>query len=198
VVAQAWTVWYGLNDPEHWFQLTAPTGILLFLPVPAVMVRWVLPAWTAVAVSINFAFLAAPVATYPLRAEEIALADRLHPNNPVLYFVSYPGRPYLGNFRMPDRRTLAMDEELLNRSGSFSAGLDTINTEIERTYRGGGRVLMADILDPLEWDAPWTSLLARHITREQLYNGLLASRTAVRLRDASCIKPWELRPTPSR
>lgn len=196
--AQAWTVWYGLNDPEHWFQLTAPTLVLLFLAVPARLVTWALSAWTALAVSVNLAFLALPVATYPLIAEETALASRLRPNDLVLYFVSYPGRPYLGNFRMPERRMFAVDEELLKRSASLSAGLDTINAQIAQTYQDGGRVLVADILDPLDWDAPWMSLLAKHVTKEQLYKGLLASRTAVPLEDAGGIKLWELHPGPGR
>jgi hypothetical protein len=190
--AQLWTIWYGLNDPEHWFLLTAPTIVLFLTTMPTTTVRVVLPAWTAIAIAANFALLAVPVATYPLATSEQKLASLLTSKDLLVHFVSYPGHPHVGFFVLPNVKTLAVDLKI-KESGDVNSTLQAIDIEIKRTLQDGGRVLVADILDPLEWDAPWMALLGQGVTKRRLEQALLHSRAVEKLDDVGGIKLWELR-----
>jgi hypothetical protein len=193
--AQTWTIWYGLNDPEHWFQLTAPTIVLFLTTMPAIAVRAILPAWAAIATAANFALLAVPVAVYPLAANEAKLAQMLGPKDLLVLFVSNPGRPHAGIFTMPAVRTLPVDVRIQESGATVDSVLQGIHTELQQTLQGGGRVLVADILDPYDWESPWMSLLGQGVTKKRLQQALLDSRSAQRLEDVGGIKLWELRPS---
>jgi hypothetical protein len=192
--AQTWTIWYGLNDPEHWFQLTAPTIVLFLTTMPAIAIRAILPAWAAIATAANFALLAAPVAAYPLAANEAKLAQMLGPKDLLVLFVSYPGRPHAGFFAMPGVKTLPVDLRLRESGAPVDSVLQGINAELQQTLQGGGRVLVADMLDPYDWEAPWMALLGQGVTKKRLEQALLDSRSAQRLENVGGIKLWELRP----
>ncbi len=191
--AQAWTIWYGLNDPEHWFQLTAPTIVLFLTLMPVAVVRWVLPAWAVVATAANLALLAVPVAIYPLARHEAELTRMLGPKDLLVYFASYPGRPYVGFYSLPGIHTFRVDVQLHAPGATVDGVLHDMEAELDQTLLQGGRVMVAGILDPLDWDAPWMDLLGRRLTKARLEQALLASRTAVRLPDLGGIRLWELR-----
>jgi hypothetical protein len=195
--AQAWTIWYGLNDPEHWFQLTAPTIVLFLILMPAGVVRLVLPAWTVIATAVNLALLAVPVATYPLARHEAELARMLGPNDLLVLFAAYPGRAYAGFYTMPDVHELPIDLWLREPDATVDGVFHKMDATVDQTLQAGGRVVVADILDPLDWEAPWMSLLGQGVTKERLDKALLASRTAVRLDDLGGLKLWELHRSPS-
>lgn len=192
--AQAWTIWYGLNDPEHWFQLSAPTILLFFLVMPAGVIRVVLPLWAVGATLANAALLAIPMATYPLARNEAELTQRLGPGDLLVLFVSYPGRPHAGFFNMPGVRTLAVDRELQQKEQPAEQTLKAIDQEIGRVLQAGGHVLVADILNPLDWEAPWMALLGQGVTKARVTSSLLDGRAALRLPDQGGIKLWDLRP----
>lgn len=191
--AQAWTIWYGLNDPEHWFQLTAPTIILFLTTMPAAVVRFGLPAWATVAAVANFSLLAIPVATYPVTRHSAELAAKLGPNDRLVAFGHYPGRPYVGFLDLRKLKVISVDLRLEEPGAVTDAVLAKIDGELTQTLSGGGHVLVADILDPLDWEAPWMSLLGRGVSKQRLQKALLEGRTAVRLDDVGGIKLWELR-----
>jgi hypothetical protein len=194
--AQTWTIWYGLNDPEHWFQLTAPTIVLFLTLMPAAVVRLVLPAWTVIATAANLALLAVPVATYPLARHEAELARMLGPNDLLVLFAAYPGRPYAGFYTMPDVHELPVDLWLREPGATVDGVFHKMDATVDQTLQAGGRVLVADILDPLEWEAPWMALLGQGITKDRLDKALLGSRTAARLDDLGGLKLWELHRSP--
>lgn len=191
--AQAWTIWYGLNDPEHWFQLTAPTIVLFLTLMPATIVRLVLPIWAVVAIAVNLTLLAVPVATYPLARHEAELARILGPKDLLVFFASYPGRPYAGFYTKPGAHMLPVDIRMRESGATVDGVLHDLNVEVDQTLRQGGRVVVADMLNPLDWEAPWMSLLAQGVTKARLEQALLKSRTAVRIEDIGGIKLWELR-----
>lgn len=193
--AQTWTIWYGLNDPEHWFQLTAPTIALFLITMPITVVRIGLPAWVLVATTANLALLAVPVATYPLSTHESTLARMLGPTDMLVSFASYPGRAYAGFYMLPNVRRLKLDVEIQDTGMSVENALKSIDSRIHETLQGNSRVLVADILDPLDWEAPWMSFLSRGVTKGRLAEALMNSRTAKRLDDVGGIKLWELKNT---
>lgn len=191
--AQAWTLWYGLNDPEHWFQLTAPTVVLFILLMPAGVVRWGLPAWAAIATAANLALLAVPVATYPLARHEAELGRMLHPGDLLVSFADYPGRAYVGMFILPDVRRFRIDLQLREPGATVQGTLEALHDDVEQTLQHGGRVLVADVLSSKGWEAPWMSLLSRGLTKPQLQDALLAGHVAQVPDDIGGIKLWELR-----
>ena len=195
--AQAWTIWYGLNDPEHWFQLTAPSIVLFLTLMPAGVVRLVLPVWAVVATIANLALLAVPVATYPLARHEAALARMLGPNDVLVLFAAYPGQPYAGFYSMPGVHEVRIDLWLAEPGVTVEDALHRMDATVNQTLQAGGRVLVADILNPLEWEAPWMSLLGRGVTKGRLYEALLDSRVAIRLPDVGGVKLWELHRSPA-
>lgn len=193
--AQAWTIYYGLNDPEHWFQLVAPTVILFVTLMPEGVVRFGLPAWTAVATAVNLALLAVPTATYPVARHEAEMARLLGQDGTLVMFAAYPGRAYAGFFDLPTDRLIRLDLTLGAPGTDADAALADVDREIATKLRTG-RVLVADVLDPYDWEAPWLKLLSRGVTKAQVRGALLASRQAVRLEDVGGIKVWELRASP--
>lgn len=193
VGAQAWTVWYGLNDPEHWFQLTAPTIVLFVVLMPAAVVRLVLPAWSLAVVVANLVLYAIPVATYPLVRHERELAQVVGPDNLLVLFRAYPGRASAAAFTMPGVRQYDVDTRLRAPGVTTKDAFIELDTTIGQTLQLGRRVLVADVLDPMDWEAPWSSLLGKGITKGQLEQVLLTSRSARRLEDIGGVKLWELK-----
>jgi hypothetical protein len=190
--AQAWTIWYGLNDPEHWFQLTAPTILLFLMVMPKRAVSVVLPLWAMIAAAANLTLLAIPMATYPLARHEIELAQRLGPDDLLVLFVAYPGRPHAGFFHLPGVRTLPVDVRLSESGKPANEALADIDAEIGKTLQAGGHVLVADILDSLDWEAPWMSLHGQDVTKREVEQALMHARISKRLPDQGGIKLWEL------
>ena len=191
--AQVWTLWYGLNDPEHWFQLTAPTIILFVTLMPARVVRWGLPAWAATATVANLALLAVPVATYPLVRYQAELSGMLRPADLLVSFADYPGHAYVGFFNLPDVRRFRIDTQLQASGATVQNTLNAMQDDVEQTLKNGGRVFVADVLSPTDWEAPWMALLGRGLTKPKLQGALLAGHTAQALNDIGGIKLWELR-----
>lgn len=197
VGAQVWTLWYGLNDPEHWFQLTGPTIILFLMTMPKVVVRLGLPTWAAAATLANFALLAIPVANYSVTRYSAELTGMVGPKDLLVTFAHYPGRPYPGFLDLKSLHSLPVDLRLEESGAVADVVLPRIDSELAETLQGGGRVFVADILDPLDWEAPWMSLLGRGVTKKKLEQSILHDRIAKRLADVGGIKIWQLQQNPA-
>lgn len=193
--AQAWSIWYGLNDPEHWFQLSAPIILLFLTLMPNWTVRSVFPAWTVLVIALNLVILAVPVASYPLAHHQSALARMLAPGDRLVMFTAYPGRPSTSFFHLPEEQTEQLDTMLLKATSSMPTVLDQIDADISRTLSQGGKVIVSDVFDSHDWEAPWMALLGLGVTKDRLYATLLHGRTATRLDDLGGIKLWQLRPS---
>ncbi len=188
--AQAWAGWYSLNDPEHWFALSAPTLLLFLLCVPRGAML-VVP-WAAAVLAINLALIGLPQACYPLLRHRAALLAAFTPGDLLVDFAAYPGHAYLGSFTLPGLRVLSIDAEL-EQDGGPQRALDGVARQVDATLAAGGRVVVFGVLDPDDWDAPWAVLTARGLGKPRLV-GFLHGRYAVRALPAIAEMPaWELR-----
>jgi hypothetical protein len=95
--AQAWSFFYSLNDPEHWFQQTVPTVLLFLTLFGQATVQLVLPLWAAGTLLFNLWAIAIPPASYPLLRYQAELHRDFGPKDLLIYFAAYPGGPYLGS-----------------------------------------------------------------------------------------------------
>ncbi len=191
--AQAWTIYYGLDDPEHWFQLTAPTLLLFVLLFPRIMPVWCLPTWSVLAVAANLAFVAVPVASYPLDRYQAEMQARFTPRDLVIAFAAFPGRPYGGVFDLPGVPQLKPDL-LLQQFPDTAAFFLAMQQQIDAAVARGGRVVVFDILDQDAWDAPWPALERRGITKPVLFGFFTSHYDVQPLGSMAELKAWELRP----
>ncbi len=165
--ALAWGSWYSLNDPEMWFQLTAPTILLFLLLFPRRLVRPLLPLWAAATLAVNLAVIAVPTAAYPFRRAGAELRAAFTPKDLLLDFAAYPGGAYLGFFNTPGVPRIAVDK-LYFADRDPTAFFAALRARIDGTLANGGRVIAFGVLDPRMWDAPWSLLAARGMPKARL------------------------------
>jgi hypothetical protein len=192
--AQTWTVYYGLNDPEHWFQLTVPTVILFLAALPPRFTRIALPPWAVLTVAVNVGMFGLPYAAYPLNRYEQALRRTFSANDLLISFAAYPGGPSLGFFDLPGVPGLMLDARL-SQSADVNAFFDGIDREIAAALARHGRVVViGNVLDPYDWNAPWADLPARGIGKQQLID-FFQSRYSVKPAGSIAeMKAWEILP----
>ncbi len=165
--ALAWGSWYSLNDPEMWFQLTAPTILLFLLLFPNRLVRPLLPLWAAATLAVNLAVIGVPTAAYPFRRAGAELRAAFTPKDLLLEFAAYPGGAYLGFFNTPGVPRIAVDK-LYFADRDPAAFFAALRTRIDATLTNGGRVIAFGVLDPRMWDAPWGLLAARGMPKARV------------------------------
>lgn len=165
--AQAWTIYYRLIDPEHWFQLTVPTVLLFLTLFPRRAIRLVLPPWAAITASVNLAVIGIPLATYPLARYQAQILQMFTPRDLVLLFGTYPGGPWVGYYRLPGTPFVKLDQ-LLAHSPDPDAFYRALAARIGQTLTNGGKVVAFDILDPDNWNAPWSELPREGVTKSDL------------------------------
>lgn len=165
--AQAWTIYYGLNDPEHWFQLAAPTIILFLLTFSQRSVKFILPFWAAGTLAANLAFFAIPQALYPLHRYEREIDGMYTRKDMLVYFATYPGTHYLGFFDLPAVQTLRIDQ-VLQDAHDPTAGFQEIRNRILTILDSGGKVIVYSILAPHDWNGGWASLKAHKISKSEV------------------------------
>lgn len=193
--AQAWTVYYGVDDPEHWFQLTAPTVLLFLLLFSSHLQRWLLPLWAGTAIAANLAFVAVPVALYPLDRYQTEMAAHFTSRDLVIDFMAFPGRPWGGLFKLPGVPRLEPDI-LLRDDPDRAALFAAMQQRIGDAFARGGHVYVFDILDPNAWEAPWPEMYRDHVGKPLLF-GFFASHYDIRyLGRMADVKTWELTPKP--
>lgn len=191
--AQAWTIYYDLNDSEHYFALTVPTLLLVALAFPPLAVRIVLPVATALIVATGLAYVGIPTATYPLKRYAQEIRAQLTPKDLVVGFAHYPGGAYVGFLDLPDVPRFRIDTtlELLHHSNAVLAEMEH---RIDATLARGGRVLVFDVLDPMEWNAPWSLLYRQGLTKPKLF-GFIAERYTIGPEQSMAeLKVWQLTP----
>ncbi len=191
--AQAWTIYYGLNDPEHWFQLTAPTLLLFLALFQRATTRLVMPLWAAGTLAVNLAVIGLPTVRYPLLRYQAELQARFTPNDLLLRFAPYPGGPYLGFFDLPGVPQLLLDQ-VLDRAGTTGAFFTQLGQAIDATLARGGRVFVVSALDPHDWNAPWADLPAHGLTKARLNNFLIAHYHVAAIGKLAELPTWQLTP----
>ncbi|MDE2005633.1 MAG: hypothetical protein KGI51_03625 [Rhodospirillales bacterium] len=191
--AQAWTIYYGLDDPEHWFQLTAPTLILFLTVVPDAAVTSLLPVWTVLAAAANLAFIALPVATYPLARYETELRREIAPRDLVINFAAFSGQAQGAMFALPGIARFEPDLAL-RTAPNPAAMLAVMRAAIDACFPRGGRVIVFDLLDRTDWNAPWPALYRAGITKPALRAFFTTNFALRRLPDFGGLKMWQVGP----
>jgi hypothetical protein len=189
--AFAWAVGYNLNDPEHWVNLTAPTLVLFATTFPLVVVGLALPVWATVTIAINLALFAIPTTTYPLRRYEAEIHQQFNARDLLVYFANYPGRAYLGFFNLSGLRGLKLDLAF-EQSGNLTTFFGALDQTLTETLRDGGRVVVFDVLDGDDWEAPWLTLTAQGLTKDALYSHLASHFTVTRMPGIAGLKVWQI------
>jgi hypothetical protein len=195
VGALVWAVGYNLNDPEHWVNLTAPTVLLFVTLFPPVAVGVGLPIWSALTIAVNLVLFAIPTATYPLARYEAAMQAQFTPRDLLIHFAAYPGRAYLGFFDLQGLREFKLDltYEHAPNLAAFFAVLDQAITD---TLHDGGRVMVFDVLDGSDWEAPWPTLTVQGLTKDRLYSHLASHFAIVRQPSIADLKVWQITAAP--
>ncbi|MET0519772.1 MAG: hypothetical protein ABW005_13195 [Burkholderiaceae bacterium] len=153
--AAAFSLYYNLNDPEHWFQFTLP---LIFVAVQ-VRRRWldalVLGLWLPLLAINNLALYGLPKARFDVPAHELALHDALGERGLYIGFAAYPGEPDSSLLNLNGIERLQLDLALLNEHhGKVDALLAATAARIDATLDRGGQVLVFRALDPADWRGP--------------------------------------------
>lgn len=60
---------------------------------------------------------------------------------------------------------MLLDRLLTNPHADPKAVFASLDARLDATLRAGGHVLVAEMLNPDDWDAPWMALLARGVTK---------------------------------
>ena len=189
--ATAWTIYYNLNDPEHWFQLTVPT-ILLFLMLFTPRAKAaILPVWLGLALILNVGTLAVPQARYPLQRYQAELRAMLRPNDLVIAFADYGGGAHY-EFINPHTTPLIMPDRLFMQNGSAAVVFDVMEREIARILASGGKVYVFDILDPDNWHGPWDQIAGRGLTKKRMFAFFAERYRAEALGNIAEIPAWRL------
>jgi hypothetical protein len=195
--AQTWTIYYGLNDPEHWFQLTVPTVILFLTVFPPRFSQIVLPPWAVLTAVVNVGLFAIPYAAYPLSSYEKALSRTFSAKDLLISFAAYPGGPSLGFFDLPAVPKLTLDTRL-SESANLDAFYSGVGQDIAAALGRGGRVVVfGDVLDPYDWNAPWADLPARGVRKQQLIDFFNRHYRVKSVGSIAEIKAWEILPRES-
>ena len=192
--AQTWTVYYGLNDPEHWFQLTVPTVILFLLVFPRRLTAIVLPPWATLTAFINVIVFAMPYAAYPLKNYEVELMQTFTANDLLVSFEAYAGGPSLTFFQLPGVPELMLDAKL-RETATTATFYAEVDRDLANVFAHCGRVVvLGSVLDPNDWNAPWGDLPSRGVFKHQLSDFFYSRYQVKSLGQLAEIKAWEILP----
>lgn len=191
--AQAWAAFYNLNDPEHWFQLSAPTILLFLMIFRQSAIAVILPTWTLVTVAVNTLTIAIPQALYPLDAYQSQLRGLYSSQDLLIDFAAYPGRQYLGVFDLPSVPCLSLDI-VFSKNIDETLFFATVGSEIDETLARGGKVVIFGVLDPYDWDAPWGMLTSRKMTKDKLFGFFQQNYRVVSIGKIAEIDAWQIEP----
>ncbi len=177
--AAAFSYYYNLNDPEHWFQFTMPL-LLLALQLRRrsldVLMLWLLLPVLAV---VNMAGYGIPKARFALSEREQSVRTALGQHGLYVGFAAYPGEPDSSLLDLPNVERFNIDRvQLTETRRDTESLLARLDARVEATLERGGRVLVFRALDDLDWRGPVMEVALGGLTRERLRSHL-AQRYAI-------------------
>lgn len=171
--ATAFSAYYNLNDPEHWFQFTLPVLLIglqcrrRWLDV-ALLAIW-LP-WLAVN---NMALYGIPKARFAYEQRQIELREALGPQGLYVGFAGYPGEPDTSLFALNSIESYKLDVALTEQhNGDVSATLEDLRQHIDTALARGGKVLLFRALDADDWRGPVITINAMGMTKARIKHEL--------------------------
>ena len=121
--AAAFSYYYNLNDPEHWFQFTMPVTLLAL----QLRRRWLDALLLGVALPVllvvNLAGYGIPKARFALAERQHALQTALGPNGLYVGFAAYPGEPDSSLFDTPHIERFNIDLVQMNETKADATAL---------------------------------------------------------------------------
>ena len=173
--AAAFSFYYNLNDPEHWFQFTLP---LVFLAMQ-VRRRWldtlVLAVWLPAIVLVNLIGYGVPKATFALEQRQQEIRSALEPNGLYVGYAAYPGEPDSSLLELGAVPRFRIDLVQVNEAARSNARLFTLlDEQIDAAHMRKGRVLVFRALDPYDWRGPVMQVTLNGLSPQQLQSHLTA------------------------
>ena len=193
--AAAFSYYYNLNDPEHWFQFTMPVTLLVLQLrrrwLDALLLRIALP----VLLVVNMAGYGIPKARFALAEREQALQAALGPQGLYVGFAAYPGEPDSSLFDTPGVERFNIDLVQMNETqADTGALLARLDAKVAAAFARGGRVLVFRALDDEDWRGPVMQVALAGLPRAKLREHLAARYAISGPVDAGGFPAYELRP----
>lgn len=193
--AAAFSYYYNLNDPEHWFQFTLPVTLLAL----QLRRRWLdvllLGVALPVLLVVNLAGYGIPKARFALAERQQALQAALGPQGLYVGFAAYPGEPDSSLFNTPDVERFNIDLVQMNETKADAAALlARLDEQVDATLARGGRVLVFRALDDEDWRGPVMQVALAGLPRAKLREHLAARYVISGPVDAGGFPAYELRP----
>lgn len=193
--ATAFSAYYNLNDPEHWFQFTLP---LVFLAVHLriqALDRLVLGLWLATLAVVNLGAYGVPKALFDLEGRQADLQRQLGPQGLYVGYAAYPGEPDSSLFDSPGVERFRIDLIQLNPArGDTAQLLKLLDARIEAAFARGGRVLVFRALDPHDWRGPVMQVALGGLQRDQLRRHLAERYAVTGPITVGGFPAWEIKP----
>jgi hypothetical protein len=192
--AAAFSYYYNLNDPEHWFQFTLPVTLLAL----QLRRRWLDTLLLGVALPVlmvvNLAGYGIPKARFALAERQQALQAALGPQGLYIGFAAYPGEPDSSLFDTPGVERFNIDLVQMNETKADTAALlARLDEKVDATLARGGRVLVFRALDDEDWRGPVMQVALAGLPRVKLREHLAARYAISGPIDAGGFAAYELR-----
>lgn len=193
--AAAFSYYYNLNDPEHWFQFTLPVALLAL----QLRRRWLDVGLLGVAMPVllvvNLAGYGIPKARFALAERQQALQTALGPQGLYIGFAAYPGEPDSSLFDTPGVERFNIDLVQMNETKADTGALFTrLDQQVEAAFARGSRVLVFRALDEQDWRGPVMQVALAGLPRAKLREHLAARYAISGPVDAGGFPAYELRP----
>ncbi|MDR7295166.1 hypothetical protein J2X16_000487 [Pelomonas aquatica] len=193
--AAAFSYYYNLNDPEHWFQFTLPVTLLAL----QLRRRWLdvllLGVALPVLLVVNLAGYGIPKARFALAERQQALQAALGPQGLYIGFAAYPGEPDSSLFDTPGVERFNIDIVQMNETkADVGALLARLDERVAAAFARGGRVLVFRALDDEDWRGPVMQVALAGLPRAKLREHLTARYVMSGPVDAGGFPAYELRP----
>lgn len=193
--ATAFSAYYNLNDPEHWFQFTLP---LVFMAVHLSKVwldRLVLGVWLATLTVVNLGAYGVPKATFDLAGRQAELQRELGPQGLYVGYAAYPGEPDSSLFDTPGVERFRIDLIQLKEAGRDKRRLlELLDARIDAAFARGARVLVFRALDPYDWRGPVMQVALEGLHRNELRSHLEGRYRIVGPLTVGGFTAWEIKP----
>jgi hypothetical protein len=191
--AAAFSYYYNLNDPEHWFQFTMPVTLLAL----QLRRRWLDAALLGVALPlllvVNLGGYGIPKARFALAERQQALQAALGTQGLYVGFAAYPGEPDSSLFDTPGIERFNLDLVQMNETKADTAALlARLDERIDAALARGGRVLVFRALDDGDWRGPVMQVALAGLPRARLREHLAARYAIAGPVDAGGFPAYEL------
>lgn len=192
--AAAFSYYYNLNDPEHWFQFTLPVVLLALQLRRRWLDAWLLGVALPVLLVVNLVGYGIPKARFALAEREQALQAALGPQGLYVGFAAYPGEPDSSLLSTPGAERFNIDLVQMNETPTDAAALlARLDARIDATLARGGRVLVFRALDDQDWRGPVMQVALAGLPRARLREHLAARYAITGPVDAGGFPAYELR-----